>query len=176
MAHIGIASPHRHNRRRSSLKEASISTAMPFFKIIKEMLLKRHEQHHLRASPTLKSKKIVLVGAGHSGKSALASAYFRPNCGFLSEYQPTVLETHSLTAVTPKDKARTSVEVNVWDTTGVAQYGTLRPLSLHGADAVVVCFAVDCRKEFEAVDQEWVEELDTFCRGVPVILVGQLNK
>lgn len=62
--------------------------------------------------------------------------------------------------------------MNLWDTPGNECYDRLRPLSYPGADVFLVCFSVIDPDTLENVEPIWYPEVRYFCRGVPIILVG----
>jgi len=65
-----------------------------------------------------------------------------------------------------------TIELTLWDTAGQEDYDRLRPLSYPGSDVVVICFSVDRPESLNNVEGAWAAEVKHFCRGVPVILVG----
>ncbi|ODM87034.1 Ras-like GTP-binding protein Rho1 [Orchesella cincta] len=64
------------------------------------------------------------------------------------------------------------VELTIRDTSGQEDYDRLRPLSYPNSNAVLVCFAVDAPDSLENVAEKWSPEIQYYCRGIPVILVG----
>ena len=58
------------------------------------------------------------------------------------------------------------------DTAGLEGYDSLRPLSYHDTDAIMI-FArsgdADC---FDNITEKWVPEIRRYCPGVPYIIVG----
>ena len=60
----------------------------------------------------------------------------------------------------------------LWDTAGQDDYARLRPLSYPGADAFLLCFAIDQADSFANIQQKWISELRHYRHNVPIILVG----
>ncbi|KAG8012211.1 Rho-related GTP-binding protein RhoF [Nibea albiflora] len=60
-------------------------------------------------------------------------------------------------------------------TTGVfpeEDYDRLRPLSYYNVNVVLICYDVMCPSSFDNVFVKWYPEVQHFCLGVPIILVG----
>jgi Ras family protein A len=64
------------------------------------------------------------------------------------------------------------IEFSLWDTAGQESYDRLRPLSYPASDVVLICFAIDSPDSLANVESQWAKEVKHFCKGVPVILVG----
>jgi Ras family protein A len=81
-------------------------------------------------------KKLVIVGDGSAGKTALLMVYSgRP---YPKEYVPTIFENY-ITRVSVKEKV---VELSLWDTAGQEDYDRLRPLSYPDTDVAILAFDV----------------------------------
>ena len=65
-----------------------------------------------------------------------------------------------------------TVELALWDTAGQEEYDRLRPLSYPDVDILLVCFAVDNEVSLENVKDMWFPEVNHYCPGIPIILVG----
>jgi len=111
-------------------------------------------------------KKLVLVGDGGSGKTSLLMV--RTQQYFPEKYIPTVFENHT-TIVEYKKK---SILLSLWDTAGQADYDRLRPLSYPETDVVMILFAVSEPVQLHHVIDKWSPEVQHFCPGIPVLLVG----
>jgi small GTP-binding protein len=66
------------------------------------------------------------------------------------------------------------VEIAMWDTAMQEDYHRLRPLSYPDSDVILLCFkannpTIETKRN---ILEKWMPELDHFCRGVPIILVG----
>jgi len=107
--------------------------------------------------------KLVFVGAGHSGKTALVATL--SGRSFPWEYDPTLFD------VAEAEEA----DATLWDTPGTAPYDHLRPLCYSGANVILLCMALD-RPDQATIDgvQRWSSELRQCCPRVPVLVVGEL--
>lgn len=121
--------------------------------------LSNHSGPHLR-------RKLVVVGAGATGKTCLLMVHCRDF--FPSEYVPTVFENYIKEMVHEKK----IVDLSLWDTAGQEDYDRLRPLSYPDSDVVLMCYAINDRRSFEEIRSKWNPEVEHFCEGVPKILVA----
>lgn len=64
------------------------------------------------------------------------------------------------------------VELALWDTAGQEDYDRLRPLSYPDSHVILICFAVDSPDSLDNVQEKWISEVNHFCPGLPIILVG----
>jgi len=87
---------------------------------------------------------------------------------FPTEYIPTVFEAY----VAPVEVDGKHVELALWDTAGQEEYDRLRPLSYPDTHVVIICYAIDLPDSLENVMEKWIGEVNHFCRGIPVALVG----
>ncbi|NXE67107.1 RHOF protein, partial [Calcarius ornatus] len=55
---------------------------------------------------------------------------------------------------------------------GQEDYDRLRPLSYSDANVVLMCFDVTDSNSFDNILTKWYPEVNHFCKGVPVLLVG----
>ncbi|KAI6068399.1 Rho-related GTP-binding protein RhoD [Aix galericulata] len=83
-------------------------------------------------------------------------------------YVPTVFEKY--TASFQVDGK--PVKIHLWDTAGQEDYDRLRPLSYSDANVVLMCFDVTNRSSYDNILTKWYPEVNHFCKGVPVLLVG----
>ncbi|XP_030041689.1 rho-related GTP-binding protein RhoD [Microcaecilia unicolor] len=114
----------------------------------------------------LTSIKAVIVGDGSCGKTSLLMVFARGD--FPEVYVPTVFERYTTTF----QLGNKSVEMNLWDTAGQEDYDRLRPLSYTGANVIIICYDVTNPGSFDNVLTKWYPEVNHFCKGVPVLLVG----
>ncbi|KAL7006068.1 RHO4 protein [Cystobasidiomycetes sp. EMM_F5] len=112
------------------------------------------------------ARKLVVVGDGGCGKTCLLTVYCENR--FPEAYIPTVFENLQ-TKVTFENKI---IELALWDTAGQEDYDRLRPLSYPECNVLLICFAVDYPTSLENVTEKWFPEVDHFCPGVPIVLVG----
>ncbi|NXJ85715.1 RHOF protein, partial [Trogon melanurus] len=110
--------------------------------------------------------KAVVVGDGGCGKTSLLVAFARGD--FPKVYVPTVFEKY--TASLQVDGK--PVKIHLWDTAGQEDYDRLRPLSYSDANVVLICFDVTNSNSYDNVLTKWYPEVNHFCKGVPVLLVG----
>ncbi|KAH3674579.1 hypothetical protein WICPIJ_009537 [Wickerhamomyces pijperi] len=111
-------------------------------------------------------RKLVIVGDGASGKTSLLYVFSLGE--FPTEYHPTVFENY----VTDCRVDGKAVQLALWDTAGQEEYERLRPLSYSRANVILIAFAVDDVGSWENVDWKWGREVQRYCFGVAVILVG----
>ncbi|KAI1882395.1 hypothetical protein AGOR_G00250250 [Albula goreensis] len=110
--------------------------------------------------------KVVVVGDGGCGKTSLLMVYAKGD--FPEKYAPSVFEKYN-TTVTYGGK---EIRLNLYDTAGQEDYDRLRPLSYQDASLVLVCYDVTNPTSFDNVLIKWYPEVNHFCRGVPIILIG----
>ncbi|KCV72302.1 rho family, other, variant [Fonticula alba] len=111
-------------------------------------------------------RKLVIVGDGACGKTCLLIMFSKKQ--FPEIYVPTVFENY-VADVTVDGKR---VELALWDTAGQEDYDRLRPLSYPDSHVILVCFAINNPDSLENVQEKWISEIQHFCNGLPVILVG----
>ncbi|XP_064309009.1 rho-related GTP-binding protein RhoD [Phalacrocorax carbo] len=110
--------------------------------------------------------KAVVVGDGACGKTSLLVAFARGD--FPKVYVPTVFEKYTA-SLQVGDKP---VKIHLWDTAGQEDYDRLRPLSYSDANVVLICFDVTNPNSYDNILIKWYPEVNHFCKGVPVLLVG----
>jgi len=110
--------------------------------------------------------KLVVVGDGACGKTSILTKFTTGE--FPLKHIPTVFET-AITSMVIDEK---EIELTLWDTAGQESYDRLRPLSYSQTDVILICFSIDSPDSLSNVEPHWAKEVKHFCRGVPVILVG----
>uniref|UniRef100_A0A8D0E876 Ras homolog family member F, filopodia associated n=1 Tax=Salvator merianae TaxID=96440 RepID=A0A8D0E876_SALMN len=110
--------------------------------------------------------KVVVVGDGGCGKTSLLLVYTEG--AFPEQYAPSVFEKYT-TRVTVGKK---EVTLHLYDTAGQEDYDRLRPLSYQNTNIVIICYDVMNPTSFDNVLIKWSHEVNHFCRGTPIILVG----
>ncbi|CAH2295846.1 rho-related GTP-binding [Pelobates cultripes] len=113
-----------------------------------------------------KEVKIVIVGDGGCGKTSLLMVYAKG--AFPERYAPSVFEKY-MTTITIGNK---DVDLHLYDTAGQEDYDRLRPLSYQDVNLVLICYDVTSPTSFDNVLIKWYPEVNHFCRGVPIILIG----
>lgn len=113
------------------------------------------------------SRKVIIVGDGMVGKSALLQAFVHG--AFHENYIPTVFET---TAMDVEVSGGRHVTLGLWDTGGQEEFDQIRQLAYPGARIILLCYAVDSPTSLSNVVHTWSVEVKKFCPQVPVLLVG----
>ncbi|KAJ3205925.1 hypothetical protein HDU83_009632 [Entophlyctis luteolus] len=125
-------------------------------------------EHHVDHSSqsSVAKKKIVIVGDGQCGKTALLMV--QAGLALPSAYYPTIFENF-ITNISVNGKL---IELSLWDTAGQEDYDRLRPLSYPCSDIVIMTFAIDNRETFWSLTEKWIPEVNHFLPDVPKILVA----
>ncbi|NXJ11341.1 RHOF protein, partial [Odontophorus gujanensis] len=120
------------------------------------------------AAPSGKKEvKMVIVGDGGCGKTSLLMVYAK--CAFPEQYAPSVFEKYA-TSITIGKK---EVLLNLYDTAGRQEdYDRLRPLSYQNTNVVLICYDVMNPTSYDNVADKWYPEVNHFCQGVPLVLIG----
>ncbi|GAA32659.1 GTP-binding protein rhoA [Clonorchis sinensis] len=113
------------------------------------------------------SRKVVVVGDGMVGKTALLQAYVQDK--FDSDYIPTVFET---TAKDVELEDGRHITLGLWDTGGQEEFDQIRQLAYPGASLILLCYAVDCRTSLDNIVHTWVGEVRSYCPSIPIMLIG----
>ncbi|KAK6201334.1 GTP-binding protein [Scheffersomyces amazonensis] len=111
--------------------------------------------------------KFVVVGDGGCGKTSLLISYTQQK--FPEVYVPTIFENYVTNILAPNGK---NIELALWDTAGQEEYDRLRPLSYPNADIILICFALNNMISLQNVKDIWYPEVNHFCPGIPILLVG----
>lgn len=122
------------------------------------------------ASHSSHSMKIVVVGDGGCGKTCMLVSYAQQK--FPEIYVPTIFENYVTSVKAPNGKI---IDLALWDTAGQEEYDRLRPLSYPDTDLILICFAVNNETSLHNVRDTWYPEVNHFCPGIPVVLVGTKN-
>ena len=83
------------------------------------------------------------------------------------------------------------IELALWDTGGLEDYDRLRPLSYPGSHVILICFDIAFPYSLDNILEkvrnkllstsvllfilrlsQWIGEVNHFCEGIPIILVG----
>jgi small GTP-binding protein len=110
--------------------------------------------------------KCALVGDSGVGKSALLASYTTEK--FKSEHSPTIYDKFTISLAVYGKK----INLTLCDTSGLDDFGHLRPLCYPQLDIGLICFSVTDRNSFDNACNKWVKELRKHCPGLPIILVG----
>ena len=130
-----------------------------------------------------KSKKLVIVGDGMSGKTCLLSAF--KDDRFIPMHDATIFDTYVADIQVdgkivsrrwtskPTDVLRSlQIDLALFDTAGQEDFDRLRPLSYPDTNVILVCFSVDSPVSAKSVLEKWIPEVRHFCGQCPVILVA----
>jgi small GTP-binding protein len=111
--------------------------------------------------------KLVVVGNTSVGKTCIAKV---ATCGEFPEESVATLGASyvsKLVTVTGRD-----IRLQIWDTAGQERYRGMTPMYFRGANVAMVCYAIDDRETFDAVDS-WMTSLkENAPPQVLVFLVG----
>ncbi|KAM6308982.1 rho-related GTP-binding protein RhoD [Aegotheles albertisi] len=118
------------------------------------------------APPKAEEVKAVVVGDGGCGKTSLLMVFARGD--FPKVYVPTVFEKYTASF----QVGSKPVTIHLWDTAGQEDYDRLRPLSYSDANVVLICFDVTNPISYDNILTKWYPEVNHFCKGIPVLLVG----
>merc|ERR1712055_742234 len=118
--------------------------------------------------PDSKVLKVVIIGDGAVGKTALLVRY--RDGKFPTDYIPTVFEMHSKNVEVDGEP----FELRLWDTAGQEAYEELRKQAYIGADVIVICFCLVNRDSFVNVTGQWQKDYakEATARNAKVVLVG----
>uniref|UniRef100_A0A8C5WRT5 Ras homolog family member F, filopodia associated n=1 Tax=Laticauda laticaudata TaxID=8630 RepID=A0A8C5WRT5_LATLA len=110
--------------------------------------------------------KAVVVGDGGCGKTSLLLVHAKGT--FPEQYAPSVFEKYTTNVTLGKKE----VVLHLYDTAGQEDYDRLRPLSYQNTHVVLICYDVMNPFSFDNVLIKWIQEINHFCRGIPILLVG----
>ncbi|OWK54913.1 Rho-related GTP-binding protein RhoF [Lonchura striata] len=97
-----------------------------------------------------KEVKVVVVGDGGCGKTSLLMVYAK---GSFPEDRDFFIQT-------------------ILCVSGQEDYDRLRPLSYQNTNVVLICYDVMNPTSYDNVAAKWYPEVNHFCRGVPLVLIG----
>nr|XP_013808891.1 PREDICTED: rho-related GTP-binding protein RhoF-like [Apteryx mantelli mantelli] len=127
---------------------------------------RRRGRSHGAAPPPASPLKAVIVGDGGCGKTSLLMVFAKGD--FPKVYVPTVFEKYTASF----QVGSKPVKIHLWDTAGQEDYDRLRPLSYSDANVILMCFDVTNPSSYDNILTKWCPEVNHFCKGVPVVLVG----
>lgn len=119
------------------------------------------------STTTKKNLKVILIGDGGVGKTALLKRY--KNGSFEKKYIATMgCEVQKLVYNTTVGE----IVLNMWDTAGQEKFGGLRDSYYIGADAAILMFDVTARITYKNISN-WYKDVVRVCGDdIPIILVG----
>ncbi|CAO3653201.1 unnamed protein product [Mucor hiemalis] len=119
------------------------------------------------ASSILREYKIVMVGEGGVGKSAMTIQFIQSQ--FVDEYDPTIEDSYRKQCVVDGECAL----LDILDTAGQEEYSAMREQYMRNGEGFVLVYSITSLRSFEQVRKLYdqiarVKDLDSF----PIILVG----
>ncbi|KAI8091423.1 ras-like protein 3 [Gilbertella persicaria] len=115
----------------------------------------------------LREYKIVIVGGGGVGKSALTIQFIQSH--FVDEYDPTIEDSYRKQCVIDEETAL----LDVLDTAGQEEYSAMREQYMRNGEGFILVYSITSRLSFEEVNTFYqqirrVKDRDFF----PMVLVG----
>jgi len=111
--------------------------------------------------------KLVVVGAGGVGKSALTIQLIQNH--FIDEYDPTIEDSYRKQVVVDGETCL----LDILDTAGQEEYSAMRDQYMRTGEGFLCVFAVNNLRSFEDIKQyrEQIKRVKD-CEDVPMVLVG----
>lgn len=111
--------------------------------------------------------KLVVVGAGGVGKSALTIQLIQNH--FVDEYDPTIEDSYRKQVVIDGE----TCILDILDTAGQEEYSAMRDQYMRTGEGFLLVFAVNSAKSFEDIStyREQIKRVKD-CEDVPMVLVG----
>ncbi|KXN72056.1 ras-like protein 1 [Conidiobolus coronatus NRRL 28638] len=115
----------------------------------------------------MKEYKIVVVGGGGVGKSAITIQFIQSH--FVDEYDPTIEDSYRKQCVIDDDVAL----LDVLDTAGQEEYSAMREQYMRTGEGFLLVYSITSRSSFEEISTFHqqilrVQDRDSF----PIILIG----
>ena len=111
--------------------------------------------------------KCAVVGDPNVGKTGLLLSYTSNNPLKNLDYNPTIFENYYTTSIVKKK----ACILDIWETSGHAEYDSFRPLSYPQTDVFIICFSLISPQSLENIKLKWLPEIRNCCK-VPIIIVG----
>ena len=106
------------------------------------------------------------MGDTYVGKTSLIMTWTQER--FPELHEPTVLDTwfgyHNY--------REEEVHLTIFDTAGHEDLGNVRPIAYPDTDCFLICYAVDNRESFKNAYTRWIDEVRSYVKEAPCILVG----
>ncbi|XP_067878978.1 GTP-binding protein Rit1 isoform X1 [Heterodontus francisci] len=119
------------------------------------------------ASSGIREYKIVMLGAGGVGKSAMTMQFISHR--FLDYHDPTIEDAYK-TRVRIDDE---SAHLDILDTAGQAEFTAMRDQYMRGGEGFIICYSITDRRSFqEAVEFKQLIYRVRHTYDIPVVLVG----
>ncbi|KAH6600353.1 hypothetical protein BASA50_002364 [Batrachochytrium salamandrivorans] len=111
--------------------------------------------------------KIVVVGGGGVGKSALTIQFIQSQ--FVDEYDPTIEDSYRKQCVIDQETAL----LDVLDTAGQEEYSAMREQYMRSGEGFLLVYSITSRSSFEEVQTFYQQILRVKDRDwIPMVLVG----
>src|SRR3990167_8301638 len=125
------------------------------------------EMHTRSGSLSVENLKIIVIGDGGVGKTALLKSFSANE--FPVDYVPTVIDTYNAGI----DLAGKNVVLTMWDTSGQSEYEYIRKLSYQNANICLLCFDTTNEISFANIKTKWLPEVRSMLnKDAKIILVG----
>ncbi|KAJ8789735.1 hypothetical protein J1605_021693 [Eschrichtius robustus] len=124
--------------------------------------------------PPSETHKLVVVGGGGVGKSALTIQFIQSY--FVSDYDPTIEDSYTKICMVDGVPARLDSEGgrgDVLDTAGQEEFGAMREQYMRAGHGFLLVFAINDRQSFNEVGKLFTQILRVKDRDdFPIVLVG----
>lgn len=125
---------------------------------------KRKKKKKLRLKTPQRSRKLLLLGDMHCGKSNLITTYCQDR--FSEQYFPTILHCCFSDAKVMGRK----FGLILADTSGREDYKPLRKCSSLKTDVAILCYSAGSRSSLERIRMYWLKELEEYAPNCPFII------
>ncbi|KAI8971590.1 ras-like protein 1 [Mycotypha africana] len=120
-----------------------------------------------KASSFVREYKLVMVGGGGVGKSALTIQFIQSH--FVDEYDPTIEDSYRKQCVIDSETAL----LDVLDTAGQEEYSAMREQYMRNGEGFLLVYSITSRMSFEEISTFYqqicrVKDRDYF----PMVLIG----
>ncbi|XP_027632284.1 ras-related protein R-Ras isoform X2 [Tupaia chinensis] len=117
--------------------------------------------------PPSETHKLVVVGGGGVGKSALTIQFIQSY--FVSDYDPTIEDSYTKICTVDGIPAR----LDILDTAGQEEFGAMREQYMRAGHGFLLVFAINDRQSFNEVGKLFTQILRVKDRDdFPIVLVG----
>lgn len=126
------------------------------------------EDARMKQPPTLPVYKVIMLGSGGVGKSALTLRYMYEE--FVEDYEPTKADSYRKDIVLDGQ----NVQIDILDTAGQEDYAGIRDAYLRSGEGFLIVFSITDPESFSAIDdlREQIIRVKGGDVNIPSILVG----
>ncbi|XP_047412793.1 GTP-binding protein Rit1-like [Sciurus carolinensis] len=127
----------------------------------------RYSQPSSNPAGLAREYKLVMLGAGGVGKSAMTMQFVSRQ--FPEDHDPTIEDGYKIRVRVDDEPAN----LDIVDTTGQAEFTALRNRYLSAGEGFIICYSITDRQSFDAVREfkQLIEEVG-HTNDTPVVLVG----